>query len=133
LLVIAAFTLSACKEVEEEESSGYEPSKLEEVSEDLKRVTFTEEGARRVGLQTAKIHAAGGQKVVPYASLIYDPEGKTYVYVVRKPLTFLRKEVTVARIDGGRAKLSEGPPAGTEVVTAGAAEVHGAELEIESG
>jgi len=38
--------------------------------------------------------------------------------------------ISVEFIDGDRAVLSEGPPAGTEVVTDGAAELFGAELGI---
>jgi hypothetical protein len=128
LLVIAALPLSACSEVEEEEATGYEPAKLESVkgSDDLKRVTFTREGAERVGLKTARVRA----DVVPYAAVLYDAEGKTYVYTSPKPLSYLREEVVVDRIEGDRAFLSKGPAAGTEVVTVGAAEVYGTELEI---
>ena len=64
--------------------------------------------------------------------MIYGAEGDTYVYTSSAPLSFLRQEVEVQRIDGDRVLLSEGPPAGTTVVTVGAAEVHGAELEIAS-
>ena len=114
-------------------STGYEPSKLEAVkgSDDLKRVTFTAEGARRIGLRTARCAAAGGTRVVPYAALLYDADGKTYVY------TSPSRSRSCAREVAGRAAsratgslLSGGPPAGTEVVTVGAAEVYGAELEI---
>jgi hypothetical protein len=62
--------------------------------------------------------------------VLYDPEGKTYVYTVTAPREFLREAVVIDRVDGARALLSDGPPAGTEVVTTGAAEVYGAELEI---
>lgn len=118
--------------MEEEESSGYEPAKLESVkgSDDLKRVTFTAEGAKRTGLKTAPVGEDGSLEVVPYEALIYDAEGKTYVYTSPKPLSFLREEVRVDRIEEERVLLSDGPPAGTEVVTVGAAEVYGAELEI---
>ncbi len=51
--------------------------------DDLKRVTFTAEGAERIGLETAEVGRSGGHKVVPYAALIYDPEGETYVYTSR--------------------------------------------------
>jgi hypothetical protein len=61
---------------------------------------------------------------------MYEPDGKTFVYTVVAPRTYLRQDVQVDRIDGGRALLDEGPPAGTTVVTVGAAEVYGAELEI---
>ena len=52
LVVVGAMSLSACKEVEEESAAGYEPAKLEPIkgkSEDFQRVTFTKEGAARVG------------------------------------------------------------------------------------
>ena len=42
----------------------------------------------------------------------------------------MRRPVTVERIDAGRVFLTRGPAAGTTVVTTGAAEVYGAELEI---
>jgi hypothetical protein len=135
LVVIAVLALPACTEVEEEEPSGYEPSRLQPVegSDDLVRVTFTAEGADRVGLQTARIRRSGGQEVIPYAALIYDPEGKAYVYTSPKRLSFVRAEVEVAGVDGDRVLLSDGPPAGTKVVTVGAGEVYGTELEIASG
>ena len=38
--------------------------------------------------------------------------------------------VTVDRIEGKRVFVSKGPAAGTKVVTVGATEVYGAELEI---
>jgi hypothetical protein len=122
--------MAGCTEVETESATGYEPSTLEPVkgNEDLKRVTFTAEGAKRVDLQTASVR----RNVVPYAALLYDPEGKTYVYTSPKPLEYLREEVKVDRIEGDRVLLSRGPPAGTRVVTVGAAEVYGTELEVPS-
>ncbi len=134
-LVIAVLPLSACTEVETETATSYEPAKLEPVKgdADLKRVTFTAEGARRTGLETAPVRSSGEHKVVPYAALIYDAEGKTYVFTSTAPLSFVRSEVQVRDIEGNRVLLSDGPPAGTEVVTVGAAEVYGTELEIAGG
>jgi multidrug efflux pump subunit AcrA (membrane-fusion protein) len=131
----AALPLSGCTEVETETATGYEPSKLEPVKgkgPDAVRVTFTREGAKRVRLETATVREAGNRKVVPYAALIYDAEGKTYVYTSPEPLSYLREPVEVDRIDGSRVLLSDGPPAGAEVVTVGAAEVYGTELEVPS-
>jgi hypothetical protein len=130
VLATAALPIVGCTEVERETATGYEPSTLEPVkgNEDLKRVTFTAEGAKRVDLQTASVR----RNVVPYAALLYDPEGKTYVYTSPKPLEYLREEVKVDRIEGDRVLLSRGPPAGTRVVTVGAAEVYGTELEVPS-
>jgi ABC-type oligopeptide transport system substrate-binding subunit len=130
VVATAALPVAGCTEVETETATGYEPSTLEPVkgNKDVQRVTFTEEGARRVDLQTAAVR----RNVVPYAALIYDPEGKTYVYTSPKPLEYLREEVKVDRIEGDRVLVSRGPPAGTEVVTVGAAEVYGTELEVPS-
>jgi hypothetical protein len=135
VVVSASMPLSACKEVEEEAAKGYTPAKLEPVkgSDDLQRVTFTAEGARRVGLQTATARRSGRYEVVPYAALVYDAEGKTYVYKTTGPLSFVREQVQVDRIDGRRALLSRGPAPGTSVVTVGAAEVYGAELDVAAG
>jgi multidrug efflux pump subunit AcrA (membrane-fusion protein) len=134
VLATAALPVAGCTEVETETATGYEPSTLEPVkgNDDLQRVTFTAEGARRVDLQTAAVRRSGKRKVVPYAALIYDPEGKTYVYTSPKPLEYLREEVKVDRIEGDRVLVSRGPPAGTQVVTVGAAEVYGTELEVPS-
>ena len=67
---------------------------------------------------------------MPYEALIYNDEAKTFVYTSPKPLSYLRAAVKVDRIKGDRVYLSEGPPAGTKVVTVGATEVYGTEAEI---
>jgi hypothetical protein len=131
--VVAGLSLSACKEVESESAAGYEPTKLEAIKgkdEESQRVTFTQEGAARVDVKTGKVTRRGRQLAVPYAALIYSGDVKTYVYVTSKPRTYERAEVKVDRIEGNRVLLSKGPRPGTEVVTRGAAEVYGAELDI---
>jgi hypothetical protein len=133
LVVTAALSFSACKEVESETAAGYEPATLEPVkgrSDDYKRVKFTQEGADRTAVRTAKVRASGGRKVVPYESLIYNDEAKTFVYTSEKALEYERVPVTVDRIEGNRVFVSKGPAAGTKVVTVGATEVYGTELEI---
>jgi hypothetical protein len=131
VVMSASLPLSACKEVEEEAAKGYSPATIEPVKgTDLQRVTFTAEGARRVGLQTAPARRSGRFEVVPYAALVYDAEGKTYVYRRTGALSFMREQVQVDRIDGRRAFLSRGVAPGTTVVTVGAAEVYGTELDV---
>jgi hypothetical protein len=134
VLVVAALPFAGCTEVETESATGYEPSKLEPVkgAGDVQRVIFTAEGARRIGLRTATVRRSGRHTVVPYAALLYDPEGKTYVYTSPSSLEFVREEVQVRRIEGDRMVLSDGPPVGTEIVTVGATEVYGTELEVPS-
>jgi hypothetical protein len=133
VLALAAVP-AGCTEVESESETGYEPSKLESVkgAGDLKRVTFTAEGARRIGLRTAAVRRSGSGTVVPYAALLYGPEGKTYVYTSPRSLQYVRAVVKVASIRGDRVLLADGPPPGTQVVTVGAAEVYGTELEVPS-
>jgi hypothetical protein len=133
VLVLGAVALPACKEVETESSVGYEPAKLQPVKggdDDASIVTFTPEAAERTQLQTARVRRDGARLVVPYAALVYDEEGKTFVFTSPKRRSFLRAVVRVERIEGDRVLLSKGPPAGTAVVTVGTAEVYGAEQEI---
>lgn len=130
-LLVTGIALSGCTEVESDTVVGYEPAHLQEIEgSELKRVTFTREGAARTDLRRAPVRRSGGRPTVPYAALIYDGDGKTYVYVAEKPLSFIRAEVVVDHVEGERALLRDGPPVGSQVVTTGAAEVHGAELEI---
>lgn len=134
VLAAAAATcalLPGCAEVEAEEATGYEPARLEAVAgSDFKRVTFTREGLRRVDLRTAAVRRVGGRPAVPHAGVLYAPDGATYVYVATGERSFLRRPVTVDHVEGRWAIVSRGPAAGSAVVTTGAAQVYGAELEI---
>jgi hypothetical protein len=63
--------------------------------------------------------------------VLYDTEGKTWIYLNTAPLTFLRSPVTVDHIDGNQAFLSKELPADSKVVTLGAEELYGSETEFE--
>jgi hypothetical protein len=69
-------------------------------------------------------------KTVPYAAVIYDVAGKTWVYTNPEPLTFVRQSITVDYVEDGVAHLTDGPAVGTKVVTIGGAELHGAETGV---
>ena len=130
-LIVAGVAPSGCSEVEPAEEAGYEPAKLQAVEgSELKQVTLTAEGAERTGLRTAPVRRSGNHRVVPYSALIYDGEGKTFVYTAPKPRSFLRAAVVVDRIEGDRVLLADGPAAGSRVVTIGATEVYGTELDV---
>jgi hypothetical protein len=137
LVLIAAgvVSLSACGEA----SSGYDyetashhvPAKLEPIKgTDVQRVIFDAEAAERVGLKTVPISHNGQEKVIPYDALIYGADGNTYAYTSPEPLTYVRQEISVDHVVGDSVVLSDGPPAGTEVVTVGAAQVYGTEFEV---
>jgi RND family efflux transporter MFP subunit len=68
--------------------------------------------------------------VVPKAALLHDAYGGTWVYVARAPQVYARQRVAVTDIAGASAVLSQGPPAGTPVVTDGAAELFGVEFGV---
>jgi hypothetical protein len=135
VLIAGAVSLSACGEAstgyDYETATHHEPAKLEPIKgTDVHRVIFDAEGAKRVGLQTAPIRQNGEGTVIPYDAVIYNSDGKTYTYTAPEPLTFVRQEISIDHVVGDSAMLSDGPPAGTEVVTVGAAEVYGTEFEV---
>ena len=72
-------------------------------------------------------------KVIPYAAVIYDLHGETWVYTSPEPLVFVRHPIVVEYIEDDRAVLSEGPAAGTAVVIVGAAELFGVESGVGGG
>lgn len=131
LVLVAGLLLSGCRQIEEVSSATYQPAKVTEVANlDVKQVQFTATGAEQVDLRTEAARRSGRYTVVPHAALIYDGQGVPWVYTATAPLTFLRAKVVVDRVVGDQALLSSGPPAGTQVVTVGAAQVYGAELGI---
>jgi multidrug efflux pump subunit AcrA (membrane-fusion protein) len=133
-LLLVGTLLPACSEVDPGPSSGYEPARLDEPDEaGFKRVTLSREAAERTGLRIAKVRRSGEHLVVPYDALIYDGGGQSHVYTSPEPLTFLRAEVTVDRVERDRVLLTRGPAAGSAVVTIGSTEVYGAELGIAGG
>jgi hypothetical protein len=135
VLIAGVVSLSACGEAstgyDYETASHHEPAKLEPIKgTDVQRVIFDAEAAKAVGLQTAPIRENGQETVIPYDAVIYGADGNTYAYTSPEPRTFVRQEISIDHVAGDNAMLSDGPPAGTEVVTVGAAEVYGTEFEV---
>lgn len=98
---------------------------------DLKRVILTQKAAERLDIKTGKMAAdAAGVMTAPYAALVYDGKGMTWVYTNPEPLVFVRAPVVVESIKGPNAILKSGPPTGTTVVVVGVAELYGAESGI---
>jgi hypothetical protein len=126
--------LAGCNEVAETSAPVYQPATVEEVPGlDVKRVTFDQVGADQVSLRTARVRRTSHGTTVPYAALIYDGQGVAWVYTNPSGLTFQRVEVVVDRIVGDVVWITDGPAPGTRVVTVGATEVYGAELDIAGG
>ena len=135
LLIIAGLLLSACQQSSAHRND--RPAKVKHIEgSELSLVILTEKAAQRIDLKTDQVREAevkqstSKQKVVPYSSLIYDPNGQTWIYTSPKPLTFVRHKVEVDYIEGLVAVLNDGPPTGTVIASLGVAELYGTEFEV---
>ena len=127
LVLLVPLLVTACGGTSGEEATT-PPAVTEHVKgTDIIRVTLTAEAAKRLGVETTKVRSDGGRAVIPYAAVLYDPNGETWTYTNPKPLVFEREDISVARFDGNSAILSKGPPIGTAIVTVGATEIWGVE------
>lgn len=126
IVILSGLLLSACGP-KTSTTEFIPPSKLEKIEgTDLSKVILTEKAAERIGLETV---AVSGNEV-PYAAVIYDIEGNTWVYTNPEPLTFVRQPIVIDRIEGDTAFLAEGLPSELNVVTVGVAEIYGTETGV---
>jgi len=131
IVMLAALSLSACAPAAPVEDE-IKPVTLEQITgTDLNRLTLTADAAKRLDVQTAEVREADGKMVVPYASILYEANGNTWVYVNVAPLVYVRQAIVIDSINGDDAILSKGPDFGSTVVTVGAAELYGSESEFE--
>lgn len=111
-----------------------EPYELTPIADGVNQVVLTPEASDRLVMQTAAITEEGlngtARLTVPYASLIYDTSGGTWVYTHPAPLTYVRAPVSVDRIEGDRVYLTDGPPPGTEVAVTSVAELYGTDTGV---
>ena len=131
LLVPLVFTLQGCSKAG---SSGHAPavkhSSMVAEGDGIHRITLSEEAARRLRFEFAHAKKEGDHMSLPYTTLLYDPNGKEWVYVSLSPTTFKRAALKVTAIDGDTVHYSEGPADGTKIVTWGAVELSGIEYGI---
>ena len=125
-LVGLGLALSACGGSSESPSPA-EPAKITKLAGGGDQITLTADAAKRIDVKTAAVVSDGGYTVIPYAAVLYDPDGATWTYTNPKPLVYERADITVKNIDGERAILAKGPAPGTAVVTLGATELWGVE------
>jgi hypothetical protein len=102
---------------------------------ELSKVILSQRAAERLGIRTDRVRlqrqpGAGTRKVIAYGAVLYDEQGDTWTFTSPAPLTFLRQKIDIDRVTGTSVVLRDGPPAGTTVVTEGAAELLGAELGV---
>jgi hypothetical protein len=125
-LIFAGLLLSACG-AKTAAPEKIVPSKLEPIEgTDLSKVILTEKAAERIGVET--VSASGTS--VPYAAVIYDTEGNTWIYTNPEPLTFIREPIVIDRIEGDTVFLAESLPGELNVVTMGVIEIYGTETGV---
>jgi hypothetical protein len=100
------------------------------------RITLSHQAERRLGIETAAVEpasataGAGARLELPYAAVVYDADGKAWAFTSVSPRTYQRAPLAIVSVHDDVVTLRSGPPAGTEVVTVGAAELVGAEAGI---
>jgi hypothetical protein len=125
-LVVLGLALSACGGSSAAPGPS-EPAHITKLAGGRIEITLTADAAKRIDVKTALAERAGGNIVIPYSAVLYDPDGATWTYTSPKPLEFVRADITVKSITGERAILTKGPAPGTAVVTIGATELWGVE------
>jgi hypothetical protein len=131
-MALGALALAACSEGAASHGTGDAAATIEQIGNSERVRVRLEPGAEeRLGIEFAEVRDVPGRgKAVPYAAVVYDASGDTWVYTRPSDRTYVRVPVTVSAIDGDDAFLSKGPETGTEVVTVGTAELYGVEQEI---
>ena len=126
-----AAPLAACAQVPSSTHKTVEPVKSEPIGDTgVKRLTLTDQAVERLAVETVPVVDVGGRLTMPYAALLYLPDGTTFAYTNPEGHSYVRAPVAVESINGAQVVLTSGPPAGTRVVTAGGAELWGAEFGI---
>lgn len=132
-VLAAAALLSGCtgSAAAEEAQEPYELSTTDDG--EGTRIHLEHDAVEQLGISTTVLAAGAvrGLQILPYAALLYGPDGATYVYTSPADDTFDRFPVTVHHVEGSTVYLSEGPAEGTPVVTQGGAELTGMEFGLE--
>jgi hypothetical protein len=103
------------------------------------RIVLSATAARRLGIETARVTRVSGARgspartAIPYAAVLYGPDGNTLTFTSPSPLAFVPRPIDVDHVTDGVAVLRGGPPVGTEVVTVGSTELLGVEFGVQEG
>ena len=129
-LIAVPLLATACGGTSASQEASGESAVTEQVpGTDIIRVKLTADAAERLGVKTVPVRSdpSSSRPVIPYAAVLYDPDGSTWTYASPARDVYQRKDITVARIRGNAVVLSRGPRVGTVVVTDGATEIWGVE------
>jgi hypothetical protein len=97
-------------------------------------VTLGKVGAERADVGTTQVTGSNGRRELPYAALLYNADGSTFVYTATGPRTFRYTPIRLLEVVGNNTiAFTGGPTPGTPVVTSGVPQVHGADIQLEFG
>lgn len=132
MMLTAALATAGCVQAQGSDTA---PAKVASVEEPPGGgpgiVTLSEAAEKRLDVQTAQVTQSGSGLVIPYSAVVYEADGSSWAYVRTEPQTYQRATIAITSITGDQVALASGPPAGTEVVTVGAAELVGVEIGID--
>ena len=141
-LMLAALPVAACQEARagsEDVPAQAKSATIEKIEgTEISRLTLTAKAAQRLDITTAEVREeqqvrsgkSAMSKVIPYSAVLYDATGAAWVYTNPEPLVYVRHGMTIDRIEGDLAILTDGPDAGVKVVTQGASLLYGTEFEV---
>jgi hypothetical protein len=128
-LAFGALPLNGCQEGTAK-TAAPPPATVEKQESGIGRITLTTRAAERLGIDFAAVVKNGRYLEAPYNTLLYDASGKEWVFVSPQPNVFTRTPVKVELIEGEKMYYSQGPEAGTKLVTSGIAQLYGIEFGV---
>lgn len=133
LTMAATLPLLGCVKTTESAKAAKAPAHATVVAQDatkVGRITLSEAATKRLGIEFAEVKVDGERLQAPYNALLYDASGREWVFVSSAPNVYTRTDLKVETIEGDKVLYSKGPPAGTRLVTMGAAELYGIEFGV---
>ena len=128
-VMVAALPLAGCGK-STAKSLPEAPAIMEKQESGIGRITLKGRAAERLGIDFAEVTTSGQRLEAPYSALLYDASGREWVFISPQPNVFTRTDIKVEVIEGDRMYYSQGPAAGTKVVTSGIAQLYGIEFGV---
>jgi hypothetical protein len=136
IALAAAISLGACGSTPTKAAAKEQPAKVEAIAgTNEKRLVLTAKAVERLAIKTAPVQEdvlpnKSTRRTILYAAVVYDTTGGTWTYTSPSDLTYVRKSVTIERVEGDLAILTDGPLTGTPTVIVGAPELLGIEYGV---
>lgn len=133
LTIIVALFVTGCGEVASDKYRVEDkPYTMTAGADGLNRIVLEASAARRLGIETQSVVERGSSLVIPIDAVLVDSHGDFWVYTSPRPLEFVRLKIVIFDETSTEALLSEGPSAGTQVVTVGVPELYGIDARFDA-